>query len=372
MKTSILASLLIVSSGLLAAPVLQNPQASGLQLSSIGPMNFAPNGVLLVAEPGSAAIVAIQTPEPADRPFRSLQAPIADTVALVSKALQCGAADVEIVDLTIHPDTGSAYLAVRNRANKQASILQIDADGKAHPLDLPSLPYQRVTLPPSPTGAALRNISGLAYSGDRILATGQSSEEFSSKIFSIPLPLSNDSPSQIFSAETFHVAHKRWETKAPITSFIPHVINGKTYVIGAFACTPIAKFPIENLASGQNIRGTSVVELGSGNRPIDLFSYERDGEQWFITHTQRFKENLFGPSKFWGVRIKASYLDAEDPQLVNENAARRDVKERAGPEGIEIVEALFGAVQVAKVNDQQMAVLREAGDQLRLELCDLP
>ena len=40
-----------------------------------------------------------------------------------------------------------------------------------------------------------------------------------------------------YSAETYHVAHGKWETKAPITSFVPLEENGKHYVVGSFACT---------------------------------------------------------------------------------------------------------------------------------------
>ena len=48
-----------------------------------------------------------------------------------------------------------------------------------------------------------------------------------------------------------------------------------------------------------------LLELGSGNRPLDIFTYQKDGQLWFITQTQRFKDNLFGPSKYWGVRVNA-------------------------------------------------------------------
>ena len=78
---------------------------------------------------------------------------------------------------------------------------------------------------------------------------------------------------------------------------------------------------------------------------------------------------MFGPSKWWGVRVNLDYLNAED---TNESAARRDVKKKAGPEGIEIVDQLFGAVEVAKVNDSEMVVLRDDNGKLNLEVASLP
>ena len=100
----------------------------------------------------------------------------------------------------------------------------------------------------------------------------------SSKIYSIPLPMEHGNSAAVYSTETFHVAHGRWETRAPIQSFIPVQENGKTYIVGSFSCTPIAKFPVDGLEDGAKVKGTSIVELGSGNRPIDMFIYNKDGK----------------------------------------------------------------------------------------------
>jgi hypothetical protein len=176
----------------------------------------------------------------------------------------------------------------------------------------------------------------------------------------------------IYSAETYHVAHGKWETKAPIQSFIPFSDNGVPCVLGAFACTPLAKFPLKDLSSGANVRGTSVVELGSGNRPLDVFSYSNGRGAWVVTNTQRFKQPFFGPSKFWGVRVSLDLLGRNSPDQTNEKAVRRNVKEGERTEGIEVLEVLQGAAQIDKLSDDQMVVLREDGDKFRLEVCKLP
>lgn len=352
------------------AGILQEPLPNGLDLKSAGPLAFAPGGTLLIAESATGSIVALETGDTG--PFKKLAAPVEDAIQKIAALLAADPATITVTDLTINPESGTAYLGVTRKSPAQVAIITVSADGSLAKLDTAALPHLRVPLPKSATGGQLRTLSGLAHAGDRLLVTGQCNEEFSSKIYSLPLPLTSTSSGQIFSAETYHVAHGRWETKAPITSFTPYVDQGVPCVVGAFACTPIAKFPVANLASGAAVKGTSVVELGSGNRPLDIFTYQKDGQRWFITHTQRFKDNLFGPSKYWGVRVSAAFLDASDPAHINENAARRDVRQKAGPAGIEIVDDLFGAVQVAKVDDSTMAVLRETGDTLRLELCALP
>lgn len=349
---------------------LKNPGRGAIALKSIGSISFGPQGLLLVAEPGAASIIAVDT---GDAGAAVKDAPqVADVAASLAQALGTTADQIQIVDMAANPASGKVYFAVRNNAAKSVALMSIDGTGKAAAVDLSTRPHLRIALPQSQAGA-IRNISDLAFAKDRVLVTGQSSEEFSSKIFSIPLPLSADSSGSIFSAETYHVSHKRWETKAPIQSFIPYEDHGTPCVVGAFACTPIAKFPLKDLSSGANVRGTSVVELGSGNRPIDLFTYTNaEGKSWIVTNTNRFHQPLFGSSKYWGVRVSTDYLDRSEPEQINEKAARRDVQKPAGPAGIEILDSLSGAVQISKLSDRTMVVLRENGDKLRLESAPLP
>lgn len=349
---------------------LKNPTTGDLGLKSIGSLSFGPQGLLLLAEPGAAAVVAIDTGDVVGS--AKAAARVEDVAATLAEALKTTAEQIQIVDMAANPASGKVYFAVRNLAAKSVALMTIDTAGQAATVDLSSHPHLRVALPQSQAGA-IRNISDLAFAKDRVLVTGQSSEEFSSKIFSIPLPLSANSTGSIFSAETYHISHKKWETKAPIQSFIPYEDHGTPCVVGAFACTPIAKFPLKDLSSGANVRGTSVVELGSGNRPIDLFVYTNaDGKSWIVTNTNRFHQPLFGPSKFWGVRVSTDYLDRSEPEQINEKAARRDVKTTTGPAGIEILDSLSGAVQISKLSDRTMVVLRENGDKLRLESAPLP
>ena len=348
---------------------LKDAQKSGLALGSASSLAFGPDGLLLVAEPRTGSIAAIDTGDTG--PLKRLAKRVDNVSALVATTLKAEAASVQIVDMAVNPASGRVYFSITHGAAKSAAIIVIDAEGKASVLDTAKLAHVRVPLPAKEAGS-IRNISDLAFAGDRVLVTGQSNEEFSSKIFTLPLPLAHQQSGKVIGAETFHIAHGKWETKAPIQSFFPLEEGGKHYVVGAFACTPIAKFPVDEIATGQNVRGTSVVELGSGNRPLDLFTYQRDGKRWVVVNTLRFQKNLFGPSKYWGVRVSLDYVLRSDAAQINEKAARRNTATKSGPDGIEILDALFGAVQVDKLSDTEMVVLRENGAQLDLELTALP
>jgi len=348
---------------------LKNPAKGDPSLKSVGPLAFAKSGLLLIAEPSATSIVAVDTGDIG--PVAALAKPVEDTAALIAAALSTAPAQIQIVNMAVNPASGKTYFSVRNNAAKSVAIVVVDGKGAAKLLDLAACNHVRVTLPAA-DAKSIRNISHLAIAEKTLLVTGQSNEEFSSKIFSIPVPLDAAATGSIYSAETYHVSHGRWETKAPIQSFIPYSDHGVPCVLGAFACTPLAKFPLKDLSSGANVRGTSVVELGSGNRPLDMFSYTTSKGSWVVVNTQRFKQPFFGPSKYWGVRVSLDLLGRNDPAETNEHAIRRNTKEGAKTSGIEVLDTLQGAAQIDKLSDSEMIVLRESGDKLRLEVCALP
>lgn len=363
--------LLLAVSATASAALIESPQKGSLQLKSLSSLSFGPEGLLLVAEPGTASVLAIETGDAAPAKSR-LEKPVADLGAVIAEGLGAAKENITIKDMAVNPASGRVYLAVQRRPDNAVSIITVDSAGKVAPLGLDSLSWARITLPGG-TASKVTNITDVAFDKDRVFATGTCNEEFASRIFTIPVPLKHGSTANVFSAETYHVAHKKWETKAPIQSFIPYQSKEGTFVVGAFACTPVAKFRVDDLQSGAQVKGVSMVELGSGNRPLDLFTYaDKSGKEWLVVHTQRFKQNKFGPSAMWGARIDMDYLDAKAPEQTNENAARRNEKQAKGPDGIEIVDALFGAVQVDKLSDTEAVVLRDNEGTLSLEVARLP
>ena len=354
-----------------SAALIESPQKGGLKLASLSSISFGPEGLLLVAEPGTASILAIQTGD-TGATKAVLKKTVADVGGAIADGLGAKKEDITVKDLAVNPASGRIYLAVQRRPDNAVLIVSVDAAGKIAPLNLAPLSWVRITRPGGTT-SKVTNITDVAFDKDRVFATGTCNEEFASRIFTIPVPIKNGATASVFSAETYHVAHRKWETKAPIQSFIPYSSKEGTFVVGAFACTPVAKFKVDDIQSGAQVKGVSMVELGSGNRPLDLFSYEdKSGKEWLVVHTQRFKQNAFGPSKMWGARISMDYLDAKAPDKTNENAARRDEKEHAGPQGIEIVDSLFGAVQVDKLSNTEAIVLRDTEGTLSLEVAALP
>jgi len=344
---------------------MKNPQKGGLQLNGAGNLHAGSFGLLLVAENGGS-VVAIDTGHTGA--FKAVK-PVANLGAKVAGALGTTAGKMTINDLKANPETGTVYLSVR-RSDGVSGILTLNASGQLAALDIHKLNWVRVKLADK---LKISRISDLGLAPGRVLAAGQSNDAFRSKIFSIPTPIEHGSTAHIYSTDTYHVAHGRWETRAPIQSFIMTQQAGKPYMVGSFACTPIAKFPLGNLDSGAKVKGTSVLELGSGNRPLDMFTYSSGSKQWLVTHTMRFhKPFAYTPSKYWAARIDMKHIAASGEDNTNKKAYRRNKSVAKDPKGVEVIEALHGAVQVDGYGKQSAILLREATGALNLEVVKLP
>jgi len=67
-------------------------------------------------------------------------------------------------------------------------------------------------------------------------------------------------------------------------AFVPYTVNNQPFIIGAYTCTPLVKFPVADLKpnSGSKYRGQTIAELGAGNRPIDMIVYKKGGKDFIL------------------------------------------------------------------------------------------
>lgn len=370
-RSSILLALAVCATQTLfaeAAPILEKPATGKPKIESINVLAFAPEGVLLVGDGRGTQVHAIDTGD-----TKSVAAPsksIADFKSHLAGRLGAQADGVEIIDLAVNPASGKIYVAVRRQDDKQYVIVTVTSDGDVKELELDNIRHATVALKAG--DSKVSNITDVAWADDRVIAAGRSNESFASKIFSVSTPLKHNAETDSFSAETYHVAHRRWETKAPMSVLIPYRENNKSYVIGAFSCTPVVKYELGSLAPGGKVKGESVLELGSGNRPIDMFLYEKDGKHFVLSNTFRFhhKRKPFGPSPYWTVKFEQSIL-GEDEDL-NEKALRRLAGYKPVTERVEMIEAYHGVMQMDKLGKDKAVVLRQGEKDISLEVLPLP
>jgi hypothetical protein len=89
------------------------------------------------------------------------------------------------------------------------------------------------------------------------------------------------------SVEIWHTSHARFETNAPILTFVTNKTNGQTSFIAGYTCTPLVRFPIADLKPGAKVMGTTIAELGAGNQPIDMILYKKDGREFVLMANTR-------------------------------------------------------------------------------------
>jgi hypothetical protein len=157
------------------------------------------------------------------------------------------------------------------------------------------------------------------------------------------------------SVEIYHGNHQQLETRSPVYAFIPYSINNQPYIIGAYLCTPLVKFPVSSLAPGTKFRGTTIAELGAGNRPIDMILYQKNGKEFLLmSNTSR------------GVmKIPTEGFGSATPITAPVTAETAGVS-------YETIKTMTGIQQLDKLDAAHSVVIAQANGGLNLTAVDLP
>jgi hypothetical protein len=338
-------------SKLLKSAVTGDPQVQSIQV-----IGFGPQGLLLIGDGKGSQLVAIDTGD--TTPMKWTKTEIPQIAEQLAGRLGTTAKGIQINKLAVNPASTKAYVAVRKADDKRDLILTVDGTGKVNEFSLTNVKHVRIKLP---AAAKSSLITDLAWADDRVLAAVQAQGKFASKVLSVPTPLTNGAEGKVFSAETYHVAHGRWETQAPIRTVFPYKLDGKNYLVGAFTCTPIVKYPIDDVVADAKIKGTTIIENGNGNQPRDMFTYTKDGKMYTLLSTQRnarfHQSTPIGPSPHWVVKVDGDLL--RETTNVNEKALWR-VRKGTKPltDRAVVVEPYHGVVHMSRLDDTRALVIR--------------
>jgi len=347
-----LAGLLLASSAGAAELKTGNPK-----LQSIESVNFGPDGLLIIGDGKGAQVVAVQTGD--TKPIEWGKIEGGDIKDHIGARLGTTGKGIEIKRLIVNPASRRAYVAVRKLDGKQDLIVTLDGQGKVQEFSLDNVKYNVYPLPTDPTVKTVV-ITDITYADGRILLAAQAKEKFNSKIYSIDTRDDSATPHWI-STDTFHVAHNKWETDAPIRTVIPYTENGKKYLVGAFTCTPIVKYSLDDLKASTRVKGTSVIELGHGNTPLDMFVYEKGGKTYILMNNLRGfpKGGLIGPSPYWTAKVSHGILS--EGEKINKEAVWRfkgnDPNENSSPYA-QIIPEFAGVVMMDKLDNDRALVIR--------------
>jgi len=337
--------------------------AEGPTLASGGPLTFGPDDVLFIADNAGAKIVALEmgarissgTPGTKNVPGIDQQ---------IAALLGTDAREIRINDLAISPTSRNAFLSVsRGRgANAIPVLLRVDGAGSIDVISLADVTYTDIALPNAPEAnpGARRNprassITDMAYVDGRLFIAGLSNEEFSSKLRSVAYPF--DAVDEGTSVEIWHAAHGQFETQSPVYTFVPYEIGGEQNLIAGYLCTPLVKFPVDNLEPGAKVMGTTIAELGNRNRPLDMIVYQKGGKDYLLmSNTSRGVMKI--PTENFG----------DQPGLTEPVRGGN----QAGI-GYETVAQMTGVEQLDLLDEQHvMVIARNDAGQANLEAVALP
>jgi len=288
--------------GVAASAVAADPPgvaAGKPDIRSLSALAFGPDGVLFVGDSKGGAVYAIELGPRAAGEVKDPKE-IPDVEGKLAALLGATAADIMIHDLAVDPISKQSYLAVsRGRAawNGQwllpndvadASVLvRFDAAARPEIVDLSSVRFSRVALP-NPVDAAKKvpwknvslradTITDMAYADGALYIAGLSNEEFASTMWKAVYPFAGAVSAT--TVENYHGAHGKYETEAPVRTFVPYSLKGRAHLLAAYLCTPLVTIAVDDLKDKAHVRGRTVGEFGSGNYPLDMVVYKKDGKE---------------------------------------------------------------------------------------------
>jgi hypothetical protein len=339
--------------------------AGKVQLQSATALAFGPDGILFVADSLGGNVVALDTNDRTTA-HGAVKINVQGVDAKIASLLGTTPDQIMVNDLTVNPISKNAYLAVsRGRGpDAIAAIVSVDANGKVAQLSLDNVKNAVVALsdaPASDTAARqnprLQAVTAMNFANGKLFVSGLSSEEWASALRSIPFPFSKaDKGTNI---QIWHASHGRFETAAPVRTFVPYTIQGQPYILAAYTCTPLVKIPLSDLKPGTRIKPVTIADVGAGNQPLDMVPYKKDGHEFIlISNSNR------GVMKMNADNI-AGYKAVESPEQPNP------------PNYIfgmpyETVSDLKGVTQLAQVDAANAMILSKNGDAQNLTTIALP
>jgi len=294
------------------------------EIASVNSMSFGPEGILLVGDSKNAAIYAIDTQDTA--PVATVEnVKQTDFDTKIAAALGTTVANIKITDMAVNPISKKVYFAV-NVTDGTPVVLRLNGETLEN-VSLTNARYSKVALENAvekdfkdKRGRPQRNwaISDMKYHNGQVLVSGLSNKEFSSTFRSIPFPFKDGQ--DYASLEIWHAAHGRYETYAPIKTFDIITLENKEYLMASYTCTPLVLFPMADLQNGAHLKGRTVAELGSGNSPLDMISFEKGGKQFFVMSNSNrpvmrfkyetianFKDTMTEPVEEFAVAVGVAY-----------------------------------------------------------------
>jgi hypothetical protein len=331
-----------------------------VQLKSAGALAFCNDGVLFIGDSLAGSVIAVDTRDTK----KSATAPGVDIKGINEKAaalLGTTPDQILINDVKVNPISKNVYLSVSRGKGPDAIpvILRVDAAGKLSEFSLDNVAYASASLADAPAskpgtrGGDPRNdaITEIAFVNGNVLVAGLSNQEFASDLRSIPFPFKGEASGA--GIKMYHGSHGRYETQSPIRTFVSYKIGNQEFLLAAYTCTPLVKIPVSELKAGAKVEGTTIAELGAGNRPLDLIAYRKGNHDYL----------LLANSARGVMKLDAANLEQYQPIVAHTEVAGVPYTTLADLKGVK---------HLTKLDDANALLLVDNGGSIDLRAMPLP
>ncbi|MGV6832213.1 MAG: hypothetical protein ACWA5P_11715 [bacterium] len=319
-------------------------------IGSINAMTFGPEGILFIGDSAASQIIAVDLSSATKATNEDLY--IEDIDTLLSNLLGADSDQVQIIDMVVNPMNENIYIGAQHSSGK--SFLFMVNNGTLEHVPMTSVSYSKTAVSnvveadaKDRRGRPLRNlaITDIQYANNQIMISGLNNAEFASTFRAIPFPFSETQSDS--SLEIYHAAHGKYETHAPIKTFMTTSINNEPHIIASYTCTPLVVFPMKELQPGVHTKGRTVAELGNWNTPLDIIEMTKDGQRYLLmANTNRAL-----------MKFKVSDIEGFNSTLTTR------VAERAGTAGIDFINLPFVNVQqLDKLNEETFVFIQRGSN----------
>lgn len=341
-------------------------------LKSAGTLAFGPDGVLFVGDSVGGAVYALDTSD--KTPARTATINVQGVDEKIAALVGVMPDQIAINDVVVNPISKNVYVsAARGRGpDAMPLVVKVEPSGKVTPLTLDKISHASVTLADAPADnpTARQNprtttVTDMEFVNGNLLVTGMSNEEWNSALRSIPYPF--NTAGRGTQLQIWHASHGRFETQAPVRTFVPYTLGGQQYILAAYTCTPLVKIPMSDLKPGAQVKGVTIADLGSGNQPLDMIPYKKDGHEFI----------LIANTSFGVVKLHADTLATDkpidSPTVVNVAGAPYDkLTTLTNVQHLAQVDASHALVLTATPGDGPAFARGPAKGPVNLQTIDLP
>jgi hypothetical protein len=297
--TSILTFAALAPAQAAPASVAIESSRSAAKLQYAGALTFSPDGVLFVGDNISGAVFAYPI-NAGTAPAEGAPLDVDGIDGRIAALLKAPKSSVHINGMAVHPTSHDVYLSVSFGPGSPA-LVKVSPAGVPSQVNLAGTKSTSWTVPDAPTpDKHFRDRTGdlakptgnrdhikamtpmrsmtivdMKFHNGELFVAGISNEEFSSTLRRVSYPF--DSRSSSTAVRIYHVAHERYETRAPVRAMSFATIDGQDTLIAAYTCSPIVLIPTADLKDGAKVTGRTVGDMGNG-QPISLVSVSFNGE----------------------------------------------------------------------------------------------